>query len=486
MAYLHGIPVTLLDDRPAVIQSSIAGFVHGNVHAHIQAGDTVRVDAFNNSPAIVGRIIDIATTRAEINNDEAIHPFIRDTILSGGESLFKLNIYLINNNSLLPTLESWHHVHLDISRACGVMLEAAPTNGIVWVSSKSIKDVVFLLHANECINEKYGSVVSRTDTHFIRHTALLAASDEGEISFSLHELNEEEYKSFGCNMDIDQGAMCITQRYSNTLHQIYRAQKQLLTKFGMVGGYTSIKFPMDHTCFNWLKKRILELGGDNFIVEHPTRNAKDSILYANLSYRTILAESNKVIIKSINLLAVDTMRSLVSQVFGIGLKKQKVKTALINNADHNPSALQNSDTVHMLDVDLTVHADAEDRDTWLANYVEDRDEYYNTTFRQRLRMEYDIRLSEFRLGVKGVALNAGVCRAERYLAYRANADNTWRSEVVHYLNGSLYTTMSVEFDGDIWIVDTVDLPNDRVVLVLEEDTSVSHVRTTQECIDNAF
>ena len=176
----------------------------------------------------------------------------------------------------------------------------------------SIKDVLFLLHATECINEKYGSVVGRTDTHFIRHTALIAASDEGEISFSLHELNEGEYKSFGCDMDIDEGAMCITQRYSNTLHQIYRTQKQLLTKLGMVGGYTSIKFPMDYTCFKWLMKRIFELGGDNFIVENSTRNVKDSILYANLSYKTILAEYNKVIIKSINLLAVDTMRSLKS------------------------------------------------------------------------------------------------------------------------------------------------------------------------------
>lgn len=48
MVSLKCIPVTLLGDRlaVAVMQSSVASFVHGNMHAHIQAGGMVLVDAF--------------------------------------------------------------------------------------------------------------------------------------------------------------------------------------------------------------------------------------------------------------------------------------------------------------------------------------------------------------------------------------------------------------------------------------------------------
>ena len=127
--------------------------------AYLTVGDTIRVSEYQNCPCIIGRIVAISYCSTDAN-EEAVHPHLVGRSLGREEALFKLQLYLPNDNTLVDSAE-WNYVPNDIARACRGIVEAAPTNANIWISANHVKCIVFLLHADQCLTQEYGSVVGR-------------------------------------------------------------------------------------------------------------------------------------------------------------------------------------------------------------------------------------------------------------------------------------------------------------------------------------
>ena len=157
------------------------------LHSYLTAGDTVRVSAFQNCPSIVGRITAVSYSSADTNG-EAVHPHLNGRALGREESLFKLQLFIINDDSILPTSREWNCVPSKLNRACKGIKEAAPTNATVWISANYLSGVVFLLHADQCISQEYGSVVGRADTYYVRYYASLTNQTQFDLAIDVSEI----------------------------------------------------------------------------------------------------------------------------------------------------------------------------------------------------------------------------------------------------------------------------------------------------------
>ena len=131
------------------------------INSYLTAGDTVRVAEYQHCPSIIGRIMAVSYSSADMNG-EAVHPQLDGLSLEREETLFKLQLFIANDNYLLSSQE-WNYVPSDVARACRRILEAVPTNtnASVWISVNSAIGIVFLLHSDQCTSHEYGSVVEK-------------------------------------------------------------------------------------------------------------------------------------------------------------------------------------------------------------------------------------------------------------------------------------------------------------------------------------
>ena len=221
--HLEGIPLDLLDDDapPQLARSTRAHLVKGHVNSYLTVGDTIRVSEYQSCPSIIGRIVAISYCSTDAN-EEAVHPHLVGRSLGREEALFKLQLYLPNDNTLIDSA-GWNYVPNDIARACRGIVEAAPTNANIWISANHVKCIVFLLHADQCLTQEYGSVVGRDATYFVRHFAKLKAT---QPHMDLCPLLKEEYLPFG----FIGGPLLTTERLNNFIYQLWRVNRQLLTK----------------------------------------------------------------------------------------------------------------------------------------------------------------------------------------------------------------------------------------------------------------
>ena len=99
--------------------------------------------------------------------------------------------------------------------------------------------------------------MGRSETFFVRHYAKLQIPQPNQNKMNLCPLMREEYNPFG----FIGSPMITTERFNNFIFQLWRVNRQLLSKMGKVGGYFHIKFPLDDDVFNYFKDRLIEARG---------------------------------------------------------------------------------------------------------------------------------------------------------------------------------------------------------------------------------
>ena len=483
--HLEGIPLDLLDDDapPQLARSRRAHLVTGHVDSYLTVGDTIRVSEYQNCPCIIGRIVAISYCSTDAN-EEAVHPHLVGRSLGREEALFKLQLYLPNDNTLVDSAE-WNYVPNDIARACRGIVEAAPTNANIWISANYVQCIVFLLHADQCLTQEYGSVVGRDATYFVRHFAKLKATQPNQHHMDLCPLLKEEYLPFG----FIGGPLLTTERFNNFIYQLWRVNRQLLTKMGKVGGYFHIKFPLDEDVFNYFKNRLIDIGGGNISISTVDNDMKHGILHLNLSWETTLLQCTKIQIKTVNFAGVEAVKSLVSKLIGVGVKRKLCAKDDIDNININPQELQNGDVVNMVDVDLTQYTDLdyETRKSWIG-VDHDNDEPFEHFFKdgreQNMKMVYDRRLKEFKFGMKCAALTYGACTATRLVDLVTDANQMW--EVVDEGDASIYHGMSISHNGGIWRVLNFNQANGVATIHIDGNESQTEVVEISYALQNEF
>ena len=131
---LGRISVDTHGDVNHLVRSNKAAYVSGEVNSYLTVGDCVRIQSFRDFeaeyPSFIGRITAVSFTSDQISNNDAIHPHLRNRNHLSSEALFRIQIYVPNDDSLLPTQDLWRHVPAVIQRAC----QNVPGNILSWVN----------------------------------------------------------------------------------------------------------------------------------------------------------------------------------------------------------------------------------------------------------------------------------------------------------------------------------------------------------------
>jgi len=157
---IHGIPCHTLSDneiRPSRRDKSNIAVYSNTVGGFITSGDTVRIYTSNHK-MLIGQIIKVST-----QFPSGTHPLITnydyDDIMvdNAPEQLFMhIHLYLPredttfnNDQNILPQQEP--------SVAQLGLNEVVQTNVGFWISPEKVHSGVFVIHENDCIQQKYGS-----------------------------------------------------------------------------------------------------------------------------------------------------------------------------------------------------------------------------------------------------------------------------------------------------------------------------------------
>ena len=450
---LSGMPVDLDEDIAPVVNSQYAVRLKGNnLNKYCAAGDTILAASFGTIPAFPAVITQIATSQNDAN-DEAKHPFITAHPLPPSASLMKVRIAIVNDDSMLSTRADWNHISSSLQQTVGTMHEAAISNAQVWISTAQCTDFVFLLHNDQCLNQEQGSVVGRSNTYHVGHHIFLYRPDghEDQNSFDLVDIERADYHPFGPA----NGPMLNTEKKCHALHQLSRCNTYALTKCSKIGGYYSMKFPMDRSNWEYIKNNIKHLGGNNIIATDHTKDTKAAIVHSNLSHETRLVTCPKQKIKTLNFEGVAAIKAFVTQNMGIGITKRKLTKEQIRE-DGRYQELHEGDTVLMVDIDLNGYADQGtegDLDEWFdGRAIISASKQFTRENYNFMQFEYDFRLGEFTFAFRAAALKSGVCNADRFVMHLQNAQNNWNIQE-HNEPGAPRLGMYLEDDAMVlWTV----------------------------------
>ena len=107
--------------------------------------------------------------------------------------------YLLHENGIVCQANS-----IELAKALKTPLLQTP---LFYLSG-----MVFLLHADQCISQEYGSVVGRADTYYVRYYASLT----NQTQFDLYPLLRDEYNPFV----FGDGPLLFTERMNNFIYQM--------------------------------------------------------------------------------------------------------------------------------------------------------------------------------------------------------------------------------------------------------------------------
>ena len=133
-------------------------------------------------------------------------------------------------------------------------------------------------------------------------------------------------------------------------------------------------------------------------------------------------------------------------MFDTRLKKQSPITREMLGG-LNFFTLQQTDTVHMVDLDLSQLDDAL-TDDWFPEEAAHCHIYFSNT-RNYIKFRYDDRLQEFRITLKAMAIKIGQCDAEPVVAFLNKNNIQWGNKDAHHFHPKLRRGHDVAIDHDM-------------------------------------
>ena len=170
------------------------------------------------------------------------------------------------------------------------------TNLFIWISSAQIKETIFTLHENDCVEQKYGPVYRRLNPYFICHLAILCA-DCFSSGFTL--INKNIYRPFGPYTGHNSRVVTNTEWRCVTLFCTWKSGDLLLSKSSHLSYATrSVDKPIDCDMWFYLQSRIYHLVDLNIqIINSPRRislcNLSVGTSYVSICNKTLTITSGE-------------------------------------------------------------------------------------------------------------------------------------------------------------------------------------------------
>ena len=166
----------------------------------------------------------------------------------------KIQLHIKNDQAFGADAE-WEEVDPEVWVDLINLNEAAPTNCVVWVSVHQIRDVVFFIHAKDCEDSTYGSILGRDSHFFVRKEAIF--SGEGNNFVWGEDIAHETYLTFG--HDTSDPYTSMSERYLITLYHFSLMNKRLLVKGGRTGVRAALKSFAIRDGIKWVISKLAEL-----------------------------------------------------------------------------------------------------------------------------------------------------------------------------------------------------------------------------------
>lgn len=223
-----------------------------SIDAHLSAGDSVSIREYDKCPSFVGKIMRVRTAD-EVKQSSFLscykyHPFgQRESYETDG--LFLIQFYQVKNSD--ETWEQWPSPSYDVFKATVGLVEAAPTNLVIWCSPDQVEELVFFPHCRDCVDQCYGPLHGRTNCFYV--FAQIYVLDDDEMVIEV--LPPNQYHMFGAG-DYNHHIYtpCIySQRINEALHYVTRTSTKLLTKMGKLSSSELVKIPLTTEAWSYIR-----------------------------------------------------------------------------------------------------------------------------------------------------------------------------------------------------------------------------------------
>jgi hypothetical protein len=217
-----------------------------------------------------------------------------------------------------------------------------------------------------------------------------------------------------------------------------RAFTKLLVRSGQVLGNQTVTLNLSIESWYFISKRL----GNNIDLEYKTTRTKtkQNITHPNLSLESKKLVTYKETITARSPEGYDAFRELFSSTAGIGVRKRHPPTKTVGNVNLNPSHLQETDTVHMCDVDPSY-------------LMDDLNAPINF-----IQLQYDHRLRECKLIIKCYAFMANSHNCATYETRRQSHGLPTNTNI----DCDLRVGLNLRLDGLPWVIDQIDRINGSV------------------------
>ena len=327
--------------------------------------------------------------------------------------LMEMQLILLKSQSLaLDERASWHVHAADVLMACRGLPEAAHTNCTVWIAVDQVEALTPVPHKDDCVNHTFGACDGRGDTLF---TCMNATFDRNG-HHTLHHLEAGDYHAFGPGTKSTTPTFVNeTERQVEACSFIARMGRKCMTKMGKIGGVSSLVTSLGRA--GWFT--IVSLTSHAIQTTYENRGKRQFITHPNLYVESRQFNSTRATITAKTDEQLSAIKSLTSNGVVAGIRKSPPPVGA------SAKRVRGGDTVHLVQVDLADEAENA-RDDWFPVDVDPvRQRYFNSD-RNYIRLTYDFRLRDLRLGFKAMAVKVGLCDAQPVIDYLEANRIVWR------------------------------------------------------------
>ena len=156
-------------------------------------------------------------------------------------------------------------------------------------------------------------------------------------------------------------------------------------------------------------------------------------------------------------------------IIGAGVKKRAPTSREVLEGN-NQFALQQADTIHMVDINFSGFEQDEANSSWFPDDASQRHNYFKH-FRNYIKFTYDDRLGEFRLTIKAMAIKIWNYDAKPVVQFIQNNRIEWDDNLGENDHIHLHRDRWVVIDNEMWLITTVNV--NGVSLVNDYDTAIT-------------
>lgn len=359
---------------PVTISAGVnMAVVSSKLNEAIQPSDTVIIKEYRNGDfncnSFVGMVYEIRSAYdIQFNNtNSSFHPSVIPSF-NTNQPLVGIQLY----RTCLDIDEEYKRDE-ELSNIAVGITELAATNAVIWVHPDQIDDLAYIIHKQDVIDYRYGSIANRANFYVLRHmcycyvnTNLISTrGNNNNRSYQYIPYDYKEYKS----LQRDNSA---TTRTLETLTIIGKASEQMLCKSTKLTSTVASSINLGMGQFKHIQRTIEQQQEDDIKIKTTNINTIKKIQHCDMSLETKSLPTKKTTIKVNSSNGYKAIRKSFGSTVGVGLNKKYPKAPPNKKKKSKILSMQRSDTIKMVDIEVNKDQDKSKGSSFLKLVFDER------------------------------------------------------------------------------------------------------------------